>query len=99
MRHIALQVHLRFFPLRRSRQGHHPKDPRAHALSQRLDRAAFARTITAFKHNDHLGPRGNHPLLQLHQLDVQGGKLLLVVLATERRGRLRFRKRLFLLAH
>src|SRR5204863_2674879 len=64
-------------------QRDHAKHPRAHALGERLDRPALARAVAAFEDDADLEPLLLHPLLQLHELDVQLLELLVVILARD----------------
>ena len=50
--HVPLKVHLRLFPVRRRREGHHPEHARADALGQRLDGAAFPCPVAPLQHDD-----------------------------------------------
>src|SRR5262249_6330753 len=56
---------------------------RAHALGDRLDRAALARTVAPLEHDADLETLLLHPFLQLHELFVELLHLLRVVLAGE----------------
>ena len=83
VRQVALRVHLRLLALGRRGQRDHAKHPRAHALGDRLDRAALAGAVAPLEHDADLESLGHHPLLQLDQLDVQLLQLAVVVLAGE----------------
>jgi hypothetical protein len=80
MGHVPLNIHLRFFALRRRRQRNHAEHARADALGDRLDRAAFACAVASLEDNADLHLLVLDPLLQLHQLDVQLLQLAQVVL-------------------
>src|SRR5262249_2026246 len=82
--HVTLQVDLGFLTLRRRGQRDHPEHARAHALGDRLDRAALPRAVAALEHDADLEALALHPLLELHQFHVEVLQSRLVVLATER---------------
>ena len=81
MRHVALDVHLRFLALGRRRQRDHAKDARADAFGDALDRSTLAGGVAAFEDDADLGAGGFHPLLELDQLDLKRFQLLLELLA------------------
>ncbi|MDB6141668.1 MAG: hypothetical protein JWP80_712 [Pseudomonas sp.] len=83
VRQVALQVHLALFPIRRRRQCHHPKDPRAHPLGERLDCPALASTVAPLKDNADLDAFVFDPLLQLDQFDMLLPQLIKVVFVFE----------------
>ena len=83
MGQVALDVHLRLLALGRRGQGDDAEVARAHALGDRLDRAALARGVAALEDDAHLQAGVDHPLLHLHQLDVQLLELLRVFLVAE----------------
>ena len=94
MRQVALHVHLALLALGRRRQRDDAKHARAHALGDRLDRAALAGAVAALEHDADLESLVLHPLLQLDQLDVQ-----LLELSRRSPCRLSFVVRLRCLAH
>ena len=71
VRQITLRVHLTLLALGRGWQRDDAKHTRAYALGDRLDGAALAGTVSAFEYDAHLETLVHHPLLQLHELDVQ----------------------------
>jgi len=73
MQHVALDVHLRLFPLGRRGQRDDAENPRADALGDRLDDAALAGAVAAFEHNAGLEAFVDGPQLQLDELRVQTG--------------------------
>src|SRR5262249_23325562 len=78
---VALHVHLRLVPVRRSGESHDAKYPMADALGDRLDRPALARAVTALKHDDDPQAFIFDPVLELTQLRLQPDQFLLVFLA------------------
>ena len=78
VRHVALEIHLRLLPLGRRRQGDDAEDPRADALDDALDHAALAGRVAALEDDDDPRARLLHPGLQVRDLDLQPGELLLV---------------------
>ncbi len=83
LRDIALHIHLRLLSLGRGRQGDQAEHPRAYPLGDALDDAALPGRIATFEDNDDLRAGLLHPLLQLHQLNLQLVELALVVFLTE----------------
>src|SRR6185436_8665789 len=81
--HVPLQVHLRFLPVRRGRQGHDPENTRTDALSDGADGAALARSIATFKQDDRAQAFVLHPGLELAQFALAFAHLLLVILSFE----------------
>ena len=79
VRHVALEIPLRFFLVRGRAQGHHAADAGIQAFRDALDRAALARGVAPLEDRDHPQPLLLDPLLELHQLDLQLGELLLVL--------------------
>jgi len=73
--HVALHVHLRLLALGRRRQRDDTEDARADALGDRLDGAALAGAVAPLEDDEDLEPLGDHPFLQLDQLDVELGEL------------------------
>jgi hypothetical protein len=69
---------LAFLALGRRRQGDDPKNARADPLGNGLDRAAFARRVTAFEDNDDPRPFSLDPILQVAKLDLQLVQLFLI---------------------
>src|SRR5580704_4846774 len=78
---VALNEHLAFFAVRRRRQGGDPEHPRADALGERLDGAAFSGGVPPFENDDDAGARCLDPVLQAAKLRLQLAKLLFVGLA------------------
>ncbi len=83
MAHVALHIHLRFFPVRRRGQRDDAKHPRAGPLGDRLDDAALAGAVAALEHDADLEPLGDDPQLKLDQLGVRAGELALVNFVAE----------------
>jgi hypothetical protein len=83
MRQITLHVHLRLLALGGRGQRDHAEDARAHALGDCLDRAALARAVAPFEYDADLRPRVDGPFLELHELDMQTRKLLLILLSAQ----------------
>jgi hypothetical protein len=71
MRHIALEVPLRALAVIGCGQRHHATNPRIELLTDALDRAALAGGIPSFEQDQDLLPRGDHPILQLHELRLE----------------------------
>ena len=84
VRHVALEVHLRFLTLRRRRQRHHTEDARADPLGDAPDHAALAGGIAALEHHADLRPGVLDPFLQLDQLVLQLASALLEIFAAHR---------------
>src|ERR1019366_5679590 len=82
---VALEVPLRPLAFGGSRQRHDPSEARIERLGDPFDRAALAGRVTAFEDDDEFQSLGANPLLPLHQLDVQPGQGLFVIL--RRHGR------------
>src|SRR5262245_1996917 len=78
MRDVTLNIHLALLALGRRRQGDNPKNARADPLGDGLDRAAFARRVTALEDNDDPRPFGLDPILQPAELDLQLVQLFLI---------------------
>src|SRR5271163_3498369 len=98
MRHVALNIHLRLFALRRRRQGDDAENARRDCR-YRFDRSAFAGAISAFEKDADLLAGPLHPFLQLDELDMQLEQLLLVVLALQFFARVAVVRRSLLLGH
>ena len=99
VREVALDVHLGLLPLGRGRQRDDAEDPRAHPLGDGLDHAALAGAVPTLEHDADLGARRHHPLLEVHQFDLQHGQFALVVLARELLGVVGLAMGLLLLGH
>ena len=78
VREVALDIHLGLLALGRRRQRHHPEDPRADPLGQALDDPALAGGVAALEDDDDPCARSLHPGLQMRDLDLQAGDLVLV---------------------
>jgi hypothetical protein len=78
MRHIPLDIHLRFFSFCRRRQRHDPKSAWANALGERLDDAALSSAVASFEDNANFFPFAANPFLKLHEFDVQSSQFFLV---------------------
>src|SRR5271166_903527 len=68
---VALEVPLATFALSRNRQRRDARDARAEVFGDPLDRAAFARCITALEHDHDPCAGVPGPLLQLHEFRLQ----------------------------
>jgi len=77
---ISLHVHLAFFAIGRRWQRDDAEDPRADALGDGLDRAALARRVTPFEHDDDPLSGGFDPVLKMAELLLQFAELFLVAL-------------------
>src|SRR5262249_18327000 len=77
---VALHIHLRLLALSRRRQRDDAKHSRAHALGNRLDRAALARGVSSFEHDAHLGPCRFYPLLHRDKFAMQAAEVALILL-------------------
>ncbi len=80
---VALREHLRFFAIRRCRQGDDPEHPRAHLLGESLDGSSLAGGVATFEQYYDPAPFGFHPLLQVTKLDLQLAQFGLVGLSLE----------------
>ena len=78
LRDVALDIHLGLLAVGRRRQRHHPEYPRADPLGEALDDPALAGGVAALEDDHDPGARGLHPGLQVSDLDLQAGDLLLV---------------------
>src|SRR5882724_2870525 len=83
MGHVALRVELRLLALGGGGEGDHPEDARAHALGDGFDGPALAGAVAALEDDTDLEAFMLDPLLELDELDVQLGQLLLVGLPLE----------------
>jgi hypothetical protein len=81
--HVALKIHLRFFPLGGRRQHHDPENTRADAFGDALDHAALPGCVAPFEQHADLGAGGLHPLLQIDKLDLELLHLLLELLGAQ----------------
>ena len=70
MRHIALEIPLRAFPVVRGWQSRYPAHAGVQALGNALDHTTFARSVATFKQNDDLVAGFDHPVLQLDQFGL-----------------------------
>src|SRR4029453_11986938 len=84
--HVPLEVPLGALTLGRGSQGDDPGDTRVEALGDPLDRSTLAGRVAALEQDDHLEPGVLDPLLELDQLQLQLGQLLLVQLLLELGG-------------
>ena len=80
MRHVTLQVHLRFLAVGRRRQRDKSKHTRADPLGERPDGAAFARGVAALEDDDDAQALVLDPILEMAQLGLELAKFLLVFL-------------------
>jgi hypothetical protein len=83
MRRVALEVPLRLLAVRRRPEGYDGRAARVQRLEDALDRAALAGGIAPLEEQHHALARLLDPILELDQLEVQPGELLLVFLALE----------------
>ena len=81
MRHVALDVHLRLFPLRRRGQGRNAKHARTGELGNRANDPALARRVASLKDDDDLRAGLLHPFLQLDQFHLQRFKQRVILFA------------------
>src|SRR5882762_5962824 len=65
---IALHVHLALLAVGRRRKCHDTEDARADPLGDGLDRAALARRVTTFEHDDDPLAGGLDPVLKMAEL-------------------------------
>src|SRR5262249_13846602 len=79
VRHVALHVHLALLTVGWSRKRHHPENSRADPLRDGFDRAAFARAITAFKHDDDTQSFVFYPVLEEAELRLKPEQFFFVV--------------------
>src|SRR5580693_2132396 len=80
---IALHVHLALLAVGRGRQRDDTEDPRADPLGDGLDRAALARRVAPFEHDDDPLAGGLDPVLKVAELLLQPPELFLVDLALQ----------------
>ena len=80
--HVALEVHLALFAVRRRRQRHESEDARAHALGDRLDRPALAGRVAPLEDDDDPQSLGFDPLLQDAELALQPRQFLFELLSS-----------------
>src|SRR5258708_15768553 len=78
---IALHVHLGLLPIGRRGQRHDAEDARADPLGDGLDRAALARRVTTFEHDDDPLAGSLDPVLKAAEILLKFAELLLVGLA------------------
>jgi hypothetical protein len=83
MGHVALNVHLRLFPLGRCRQGNNPENPWAHSLGNRPDGAAFTGCIAALKDDNNSLAGGFDPLLEGAEFGLQCSQFFVVLFSIE----------------
>jgi hypothetical protein len=77
--HVALEIPLRGLALGRFLQRHDARDARVEVFAHPLDRTALASGVAAFEdHGDALAGVAD-PGVELHQLDLERRKLVLVV--------------------
>ena len=79
MRHIPLNIHLRFFSLCRSGQRNDPKSAGAHPLGDRFDDTALSRTVASFEDNTDFFVFAANPFLKLYEFHVQSSQFFLVL--------------------
>ena len=79
MGHVALEVPLALLALSRRGQGGDAADARVESFRDALDGAALAGGIAAFKEHHDTQAFMADPLLELDQLDLEAGKLAVVV--------------------
>jgi hypothetical protein len=79
MRHVTLEVPLGPLPLARLGQCHDRRPARVQVLGEALDRAALAGRVAALEDDHDPLPGGLHPVLQLHQLDLERALEVLVL--------------------
>ena len=84
VRHVALEVPLRLFPVRGRGQGDHAADARVEPLGDALDHAALAGGVATLEDHHDLLLFVLHPVLQLDQLALHAEQLFEVDLAVER---------------
>jgi hypothetical protein len=80
---VPLDVHLRLFPLRRSRQRDYAEHTRTDTFRDCLDRAAFSGGVVSLKDNADFCPCVLYPPLQLDQLDMELGEFAFVFLVLQ----------------
>ena len=85
VRDVALEVPLGPLALGGRGQRDDPRDPRAEAHRDRLDRAALPGGVAALEDDDDLEAARLHPLLELGELDLERRQLRVVDLALELR--------------
>src|SRR5262249_8797181 len=83
---VALHKHLRFFPVRRSRESHHSKHARTHPLGDGLDGAALAGGIAALEYDDDTRTLVLDPILQMAKLDLKLAQFLFIGFALHLSG-------------
>ena len=83
MRDVPLEVPLRLLTLRRRGQRHHPTDAGVQPLRDPLDHAPLSRSVTPLEDDDDLQALVLDPFLQLDQLHLELGELLLVFLVLQ----------------
>src|SRR5258708_2006079 len=81
MRHITLDVHLRFFAVGRRRQRNQTKNPWTHPLGDRANGATLSSGIASFKDDDNAEPSVLDPVLKFAQFALETPHFLLVFLA------------------
>ena len=81
MAHVALDIHLRLFPLGRRGQRDDAEDARTDALGDRLDHPALAGAVAALEQHADLQALVDDPELQLDEFGVQARELTLIGLA------------------
>src|SRR5262249_4874746 len=80
MRQVTLHVELALLAIGWGRKSNYAEYTGADTLRDRLDRAAFARSIAAFKHKDDAQSLVFHPVLELTQLDLEFTELPFIFL-------------------
>ena len=79
--HIALEVPLRSFCIRRFAKRHHAAATRVERLGNALDRTTLPSSVTTFKQHHQFLARGLDPVLHFHQFHVQFVQLGFILLA------------------
>src|SRR5258708_2537597 len=83
MLHVTLQVHLRLLAVGRRRQRDEAEYPRAYALSNGLNRSAFAGRVAALEHDYHAQALVFHPFLEFTKLSLELAQFRLVLFALD----------------